>query len=219
MCAWQAYCVLKHATDYMVLPGGLGLRGLSNLSSLLASWLFSPSHEEDNKTQPPQFQVSQLICQHSQRDLRRKRKGVSTSISLLSSEGLRKPQDAASHRKAVHRFSSLQSLETEKMKHLKLDFSLVTSKHYGWSKPAGARVRHNLRTWNHTSTLTCACVHVYIHLRWGGEPCHCFISFCHELESALALSYKAFRRLTVVQWAKYSSMQSSEAKDFKRHQT
>lgn len=69
------------------------------------------------------------------------------------------------------------------MKHLKLDFSLVTSKPHGWSKPAGARVQNKLRTWI-SHPYVCARA-----LGWGNEPCHCFSSFCHALESALASSF------------------------------
>lgn len=55
------------------------------------------------------------------------------------------------------------------------------------------------RTWGLglTQPYVCACA-----LQWGSEPCHGSTSFCHELESSLALSFspcgggKAWRRLT-----------------------
>ena len=56
----------------------------------------------------------------------------------------------------------------------------------------------------------------------GVVGCHCFVSLFRELGSAVALSFscchgvnKAYRRLQAVQWNNYSSMPSSEAKDFK----
>lgn len=73
-----------------------------------------------------QFQVKQLdsastVREDGERDLRRKRRGM--GCHFCSSEKV-SGNHQMQHRKAASRFSCLSSLETEKIKHLKLDFSL-----------------------------------------------------------------------------------------------
>ena len=66
---------------------------------------------------------SASLRQHNERETWKGREGVGAPAFSLN-WGLRKPPEATSHRKAASRFSDLPSLETEKIKHLKLDFSL-----------------------------------------------------------------------------------------------
>lgn len=91
MCACQVCCDLKHRGDIVVLPRGLELRGLSNLSSPPAPWLFSHSPREDNeKHWLPRLQVNQLVSASTVRETRGGRVGVGTRIPAR----LRRAQEA-----------------------------------------------------------------------------------------------------------------------------
>ena len=130
---------------------------------------------------------SASLCQHSERETWKGREGVWAPAFSLN-WGLRKPPEATSHRKAANRFSDLQSLETEKIKHLKLDFSLwlLLNVMVG---PGQLELEFKI-IWELRVTHPSVCVCVCVVGGWGHEPCHCFIPFCHELKSAMALSFR-----------------------------
>ena len=135
---------------------------------------------------------SASLCQHSERETWKAREGAWAPAFLLNC-GLRKPPEAISHRKAASRFSDLPSPETEKIKHLKLYFSLwlLLNVMVGPGQlELEFRIIWEFRA-THPSVCVCVCVCVCACVvgGWEHEPCLCFRPFCHELKSAVALSF------------------------------